>query len=128
MGKPVLIVEDQADVRSMIATLLTFQGYEVKTASDGQEALRSARRNKPALIVLDLMMPVMDGEAFRREQLADPELADIPVICVSARPDLAEVSIRLNPAATLQKPLVFHELADTVRRICGAPSIAPPSV
>ena len=67
----------------MMATLLDLKGYSVVTAANGAEALRVARQQLPCLILLDLIMPVMDGLQFRAEQLADAALSSIPVVCVS---------------------------------------------
>src|SRR5438128_8871587 len=82
---PVLIVEDDADLRDMMAQLLTIEGFSATTVANGREALDYLTRgDRPDVILLDLMMPVMDGWEFRRTQLADPALADVPVIVLSA--------------------------------------------
>src|SRR5262245_11415139 len=84
-GRSVLVVEDDNDIRDALTLILRDQGYQVDSASNGQEALDQLRRGSPAnLIVLDLMMPVMDGWQFRHEQQRDPTLAGIPVVIVSA--------------------------------------------
>ena len=75
---PVLIVEDDPDSRNMLAALLGLHGYRSVVASNGLEALEAARKERPGVILLDLMMPVMDGQAFRREQLNDSTLASVP--------------------------------------------------
>src|SRR4051794_9814888 len=82
---PVLIVEDDEDLREMMAQMLNIEGFSTATASNGREALdylHSTRR--PNVILLDLMMPVMDGWEFRRQQQADPQIAPVPVIVLSA--------------------------------------------
>src|SRR5262245_62354165 len=82
---PVLIVEDDADLRDMMAQLLSMQGFKAATVANGREALDYLRSgSRPDLILLDLMMPVMDGWEFRRQQVADPELAGVPVVILSA--------------------------------------------
>jgi CheY-like chemotaxis protein len=82
----VMVVDDDVDIRRGIADALEFEGYEVVQAGDGRDALQKLRqRLRPAAIILDLMMPRMNGWQFREEQLRDPELAKIPVIVVSAR-------------------------------------------
>ena len=81
----VLIVEDERAARTGMEKILLFAGYAPVSAANGQEALELLRSGVPAsVILLDLIMPVMDGWAFRREQLRDPRLAHIPVIVLSA--------------------------------------------
>src|SRR5262245_17496031 len=81
-----LVVEDDEDIRDLLATLLTVLGFEVREASNGQIGLETLRTGwKPDLIVLDLMMPVMNGWAFRAEQRKLEGLRDVPVIVLSAR-------------------------------------------
>ncbi len=109
----VLVVEDEPDIRESEAEVLESEGYEVSTASDGWEALRRAHEAIPSVILLDLMMPRMDGWEFRQAQLRDPELAPIPVIVVSAMPPPTGV----NPAAHLTKPFALSQLLDAVERV-----------
>jgi CheY-like chemotaxis protein len=115
---PVLVVEDDADCRVMLATLLTFAGYRVLTASNGAEALTVARRHHPCLILLDFMMPIMDGREFRAQQRLDSSLKDVPVVLVSARHDAEEVAALLEVTAIVEKPVVHEELLRTVREYC----------
>src|SRR5262245_16483221 len=85
---PVLIVEDDADLRDMMAQLLALEGFQTMAVSNGREALDYLRNlhngDAPDLILLDLMMPEMDGWEFRRHQQADPKLADVPVVVLTA--------------------------------------------
>src|SRR6185503_16608644 len=82
---PVLIVEDDQDLREMMAQLLTLEGYEAATVANGREALDYLHgADRPNLILLDLMMPVMDGREFHRRMEADPALPPVPVIVLSA--------------------------------------------
>ena len=112
----VLIVEDDEGVRDAIAAILREEGYEVDVAASGAAALhRLAEGARPSLILLDLMMPEMDGIAFRRRQLDDPALRAIPVVIISARPDVARQAERLHAAAFLQKPMSFEELLHVVQ-------------
>ena len=107
---PVLIVEDDPDSRNMLAALLGLHGYRTVTAANGLEALELARRERPGVILLDLMMPVMDGQTFRREQLNDATLAGIPVVVLSAHAQTAELSRELGVAAHLLKPFDLDQL------------------
>lgn len=117
---PVLIVEDDADLREMMAQLLSLEGYRTQAVANGQEALSILRRgDRPDLILLDLMMPVMDGWEFRRRQMQDPQIADVPVVVLSALDPSRAVD--LAGAAFLKKPLDFDRLLELVRRFCLRP-------
>src|SRR5690348_9563693 len=97
MAQRILVVDDDVDTREILTLLFTTRGYIVDTAADGAQALRAARRGPPpCVILLDLMMPVMDGETFRRAQLADAQLQDIPVLCISGRHDIEQTSAALG--------------------------------
>jgi CheY-like chemotaxis protein len=112
----VLIIEDDEGVRQSIADLLRDEGYDVDTAADGKEALaKLSRQPPPSLIVLDLMMPGMPGEEFRAHQLADPRLAEVPVIVISARPDLPQRAQLLQVDDYLTKPMSFEALIHAVQ-------------
>ena len=107
----VLVVEDHADLREMLAVLLESEGFQVQTASNGKEALDSLKQGgRPSVILLDLMMPVMSGDEFRRRQLQEPEYADVPVICMTAAHDGPQRAARLNAAQYFQKPVDFDRL------------------
>jgi len=114
---PVLIVEDDEDLREMMAQLLTLEGFQTATVANGREALEYLHRaGKPDVILLDLMMPVMDGWEFRRQQQADPAIAPVPVIVLSAL-DQNRAAI-LDATAFLKKPLDFDRLLTLVRAHC----------
>jgi CheY-like chemotaxis protein len=115
---PILIVEDDADLRDMMAQLLALEGFRAETVSNGREALEYLRRGDfPEVILLDLMMPVMDGWEFLRHQQQNAEFAAVPVVVLSAV-DTNSVG-RLEDTAFLKKPLDFDRLLDMVRRYCG---------
>src|SRR6476469_5601578 len=100
----VLVIEDDDGVSLSVATLLRDEGYEVEVANGGVAAMRRlAQSPLPGLILLDLMMPDMDGIEFRQRQLADPSLRDIPVIILSARPDVGFQAARLHADDFLRK-------------------------
>lgn len=112
----VLLVEDNDDVREMMSLALQLSGNVVITASNGREALTILRdRPPPCVILLDLMMPVMDGRAFRDAQRHDAALADIPVIVVSADARGAEKAHQLGATASVSKPIDLDLLLELVR-------------
>jgi len=114
---PVLIVEDDDDLREMMAHMLTIEGFDAATVANGREALDYLQNaERPRVILLDLMMPVMDGWEFRRQQKADPDIAPVPVIVLSAL-DQARAST-VDAAAFLKKPLDFDRLLELVRDHC----------
>ena len=113
----VLIVEDDPDTREMLGKFLELEGFRVETASNGQQALDKLETGiKACVIVLDLMMPVMDGWQFRRRQTEDARIAKIPTIIVSAagRDRMAQVSAD----AYLAKPIDMDELLTRVSEFC----------
>jgi CheY-like chemotaxis protein len=113
---PVLVVEDEAMLRELLCDLLEAEGFRATTAANGAEALELIRRQGvPSLVILDLMMPVMDGWEFRRQQLADPQLQNVPVaIHTGAMPAAAELHC-LQPVAVLKKPTNVADLLKVVR-------------
>ena len=119
MKGPVLVVDDEPDSRMMLATLLECAGFAVTTACDGRDALAQSHRQRPCVIVLDLMMPRMTGEEFREVQRNDPEICDIPIVVVSAKHDASETARRMNAAAFSPKPLDADLLIDAVTHCCA---------
>jgi CheY-like chemotaxis protein len=118
----ILLVEDDLDIRIDLADLLRTEGYEVATASNGQEALDWLRGgNQASLILLDLMMPVMNGWDFRARQLEEPDLGAIPVVLLSGAGDVARHAMALKTAGYLIKPLRLDSLLRMVARLCGGP-------
>jgi CheY-like chemotaxis protein len=118
----VLIVDDEAEVREGIAQLLRSAGFSSVGVANGAEALDLLRGGFPAqAIVLDLMMPVMDGWEFRREQLRDPRLVHIPVVVLSA---LSDAWVEGIPT-TLPKPIDFARLKAHLVELTATDSHAP---
>ena len=113
----VLIVEDDADIRDFMEFLLSTSGYETMTAANGEQALQLMRERKPCMVLLDLMMPVMDGFGFRARQLAEPMLAPVPVLCLTAMFDASYVSQRLS-VPCLNKPVSVDRLLMEVEERC----------
>ncbi|HEY0714660.1 MAG TPA: ATP-binding protein [Polyangia bacterium] len=110
VARRVLIIEDDAAIRTAVAELLEEEGFEVTTSEQGQAALLSLRDGRPLpdLIILDLMMPVMDGWDFRVKQRTDPLLAEIPVVAISA--DCSPKARAIHADAYLSKPFSADEL------------------
>jgi len=121
-GASVLVVEDDSDALDLIATILEDAGYNVLRATNGLEALArlAEQRGRCDLILLDLMMPVMNGWDFRRKQREILALADIPVILMSAGAHLAAASDGLDPAGSMTKPVDPEDLIAIVKRHCPA--------
>lgn len=118
--KKVLIVDDDRDIRQVLRTILSYEGYSVVSASNGEEAIRRLRTDgETCVILLDLMMPVMDGWRFRQEQRQDPDLADIPVVVISAAANVPQKAAELEAAGYIQKPIDFDDLLNTIERYCG---------
>ena len=116
----ILIVEDDPDILAMMVTALGDEGYRVATAQDGEEALASARRDRPDLIVLDLMLPRMNGLQFRAEQRRDPELSSIPIICLSGASHAATVALELGTGDCLAKPVNFDRLLALITKLLAS--------
>lgn len=116
----ILLVEDDDATRECMVVLLGLQGYTVTEATNGREALDRLRHGeRPRLILLDLMMPVMDGRQFRDEQRRDPDLADIPVVVVSADAAVDQKAAALEAAGHLQKPIDINHLLELLRGRAG---------
>ncbi len=114
---PILVIEDDPDLLLMLATALELEGQEVMTAANGVEAFRLAQLHPPALIVLDLMLPVMSGEDFRKAQLANEALKDIPVLVVSARHDAPTIAERIRAVGCMTKPVDLEMFGALVKAL-----------
>jgi len=117
MPEPVLVVEDDPDVREVMIAVVESEGHTAVPAENGDQALQLLRNGlHPCLILLDLMMPVKSGWEFRAEQNADPHLAAIPTIIVSAAGK--EAMRDLNPEGALPKPVDFDKLSKLLKTHC----------
>ena len=114
----VLVVEDDADLRERICNVLTDAGYAAWSAENGEIALARVRSERPCLILLDLMMPIMNGWEFRSEQLRDPEISAIPVVIMTADGRAADKARNLH-ADYLRKPLRLETLLEVIDGYCG---------
>ena len=114
--RKVLVVEDDHLIREAIAEALDQEGFVVVEAANGREALDKLHQGRTSLVLLDLMMPVMDGWQFREAQLQDPEISDIPVVVLSAVSDE-----KVSAERHFSKPCDLDELLDTVWEFTGGP-------
>jgi len=116
----ILLVEDDYAIRETVADVLEGEGFEVTCAANGLEALRQLGEaaSAPGVILLDLMMPVMDGWEFRAAQRHDPRFAAIPVVVLSAGAGTEGSLVRLAPDAYLPKPFDLDRLLAVVDRYC----------
>ena len=117
---PVMVVDDDPNVLEVVQRLFESSGYTVVTAVNGDKAMRRLQSGPlPCVILLDLDMPVKDGFSFRREQLADPDLAAIPVIILSSRHDAPQIAASLQAAACFAKSQDIEALLPLVAHHCG---------
>ena len=115
--KHVLIVDDDQDLRDIIGEVLRDSGIRYAAAADGGIALDMLRSNEhPGVILLDMMMPHVDGWKFRAEQIADPNLKDIPVIVMSASAKAVRTHPRMNAAGYISKPFELNKLIEEVSK------------
>jgi CheY-like chemotaxis protein len=115
----ILLIDDDADIRSALAEILEDEGYDVSGAGNGEEALaRLQSAERPCVILLDLMMPVMDGYQFREAQKREAMLSAIPVVVITAGSSLRAHELD-DVAAILPKPIELPKLMATIRRHCG---------
>ncbi len=126
--RTVLIVEDDPDSREMFVELLRGGGYSVISTCNGKDAMNFLAVNSPPdVILLDMFMPEMDGWQFRRAQDADPRLAAIPVVVVSAVGAARTSAVRSGAAAFLQKPVAAEDLLSALAKLWPAdPALSSP--
>ena len=119
-NKLVMIVDDDRDVRDSVCEALEDHGYQTIGASHGKEALELLRSSaaKPCIIVLDMMMPVMDGWAFRAAQREDSTLSSIPVLVLTAHSSASETAHEMGAVGFLRKPVSLQELLTAVEQAC----------
>jgi DNA-binding response OmpR family regulator len=114
----VLIVEDDRDLLDVLAEIIRDEGYAVTTALDGATALASLRNDRPSLVLLDLVMPGIDGWGVRAQMLAEPGLAEVPVVVFSGVDLERPEEERLQAAAIFNKPPDFPRLLDVIETHC----------
>ncbi len=112
------MIEDDFILRAHLAELLMLEGYAVSCAADGAEALRRLQQGpSPSVVLLDIVLPRMDGIAFRQIQLRTPRLCDIPTVAITSRADVADRR-DLAFAAVMRKPLVLDRLMRLLAELC----------
>ena len=120
-GRSVCVVDDDADIREALSDVLSIEGYDVISADDGESALGLLRKRRSdcRLILLDLMMPQMNGWEFRRQQLQDPAIAAIPVLLLTGAGTAAKSIDELHVAGTIEKPVELETLLAEVAHYCA---------
>ncbi len=115
MTKQILIVEDDNSIRELLVELLQGEGYEVVSAVNGLEGIHYLQKNKaPDLILIDLMMPVMDGYTFRTEQMKNADWSKIPIVVMSAEANAKEKLKNFGITAFLSKPVELETILKAV--------------
>lgn len=119
--KTIVVVDDDESIRFAISDSLEDMGYQVVVATDGQDALDKLRAapELPCLVLLDLMMPGMDGWAFRAVQKSDPHLANIPVVVLTADAHVRQKAAELQADGHVAKPVKLKDLQRTAERFCN---------
>ncbi|MCE9668757.1 response regulator [Myxococcus stipitatus] len=118
MSGPLLVVDDDADLREALEEVLRDAGYEVMGAHNGRHALEvlGAATRRPILVLLDMMMPVLDGAGFARAMRQEPAWRDIPVLVFSASANARQVAEEIGACGHLRKPVDVDTLLDAVSR------------
>lgn len=129
MAKKILIAEDDRVIQELLQVNLQLEGFDVTVASDGIEALDKLPAADPDLVILDIMMPRLDGWGVCQRLKADPETAKIPVIFLSARAQELDMKrgYELGVAAYVTKPFDPSELVETVERVLAGETVPPPA-
>lgn len=115
MGAKVLVIDDDADIRTLVRTLLTAQGHRVLQAEDGEAGLRTAAREEPDLIILDILMPRMDGYEVSRQLAGAPHTAYIPILILSAKGEAEDIALGLTGYADEYVTKPFNTAEFTAR-------------
>jgi DNA-binding response OmpR family regulator len=114
-GEQILIVDDDAGIRKLLCRVFQNGGYVVATATNGEEALAAIAQNPPDILVLDLMMPIMDGwEVYRR--LREEKVVHLPIIVLSAGENLTRAAEDLPDATIMAKPFDIDALLDAIEQ------------
>jgi CheY-like chemotaxis protein len=123
----ILIVDDDPDLATILAEVLSKAGYHTDVAENGQQALTRLQNDRHwDLVLLDLMMPVMNGWEFRAEQLLQPAIAGIPIVAFSGGVNAQQAAVTLGAAAALRKPVGKDELLGTVGKVLESSGAGAP--
>lgn len=123
----VLVVDDDPDILEALSEILEAEGFEIRRARNGKEALEKLEPTPPHLILLDLMMPVMDGWEFAQRMRQRPEAAQVPLIVLSADRNVGSKAADIGAVGHLAKPFELNDLLDMVRRSLDARRAPAPS-
>jgi two-component system alkaline phosphatase synthesis response regulator PhoP len=113
----ILVVDDDAPIRDLMVEFLEMEGYAVRAARHGLEALQLVRAQRPDVVLLDLMMPEMNGQQFAEACREEPGLAGLPIVLMSAAPEGADVSSRIGARAHMRKPFDLDRLSQVLERL-----------
>jgi CheY-like chemotaxis protein len=113
----ILVVDDDPAIRDVVADILEISDYAVQTAVNGAEALEKIRQDQPAAVLLDLMMPVMNGWEFLRACRQESPCADVPIVVMSAARDASDVADELGAQAFLAKPFELDSVLSVVEQV-----------
>ena len=116
--RSILVIDDDPDLRLLLSAVLKSEGYDVLTAENGAAGLSVLRTMVPDLIILDFMMPVMNGWQFREAQAAIPQYAHVPIVCLSGYHAARRQAAALGMGACIQKPFEIEDLIKIVHRSC----------
>lgn len=116
--KTILIIDDDQGIREAVQEFLEMEGFLVKTAVNGEDGLRVLRQMRPDLILLDLMMPTMNGFEFRERQLAEQIEVDVPLVLMSADSQIEKKQAQAGILDCLRKPMDVNELLDKLHKYC----------
>jgi len=116
-GRRVLIVDDEEGFRDGVADLLSMEGYDVSVARDAVEAIRILPEFRPDVMLLDLRMPHLDGEAFLRGMTGLPASKRVLVVLISAKEDVAQIATRTGAAGYLSKPFESAQLLSLLQKL-----------
>lgn len=122
--KTVLVVEDEFGIAELLKDLLTDEGYHVETAFSGRQALARLEQAKPDIVVMDFMMPGLNGIDVLKTMTATPELKDIPVVMMSTLGETVIAERCSGYVAFLQKPFRLPEVIETISRLIGGAECA----
>ncbi len=126
---PILIVEDVPNILELLKITLTFKGYQVLTARDGKEALEQVAETVPALVITDILMPIMDGFAFVQKLRTDPRTLSVPVVFLSATyltPEDKAFAMSLGASRFIEKPIDTEDFLLTVAELLTEKRVSTP--